>query len=243
MDTVQRTLSANQLDEFYNDVFRDDQVAKFRAVIVDAARLGPLRVVDIGGSRGYFACALKREIGADVCVVDMDKAAIEFAESAGIRGCVGDAIRPPIQGDEDVVCFNLMLHHLVSDSEAGTRGLQRAALEAWRDSDALLFVYEYVYQSFPKGFSSRLIYEITSSSLLSTLVKPLGFVFKTLRANTLGVGVRFRSRDEWRQLFNEAGYEVVNEVRGKEEPLSFPRKLMLISSKRRDAFLLRRVAA
>jgi len=60
----------------------------------------------------------------------------------------------------------------------------------------------------------------------------------SLRANTFGVGVRFRTAGDWRRLFAEAGYKVLGYRRGDNEQLSLPRRLMMISSIRRDSFIL-----
>ena len=62
----------------------------------------------------------------------------------------------------------------------------------------------------------------------------------SLRANTFGVGVRFRAADEWSKLFRQAGYEVVASQRGSDERVSLGRRMLLIKSCRRDSFVLAR---
>jgi hypothetical protein len=57
--------------------------------------------------------------------------------------------------------------------------------------------------------------------------------------NTFGVGVRFRSHDEWLEIFTALGLEVLGTVRGAEEVVSLPRRMLLIKSCRRDSFLLK----
>ena len=59
-----------------------------------------------------------------------------------------------------------------------------------------------------------------------------------LKANTFGVGVRFRSYDEWMQLFQEAGFSVVKTELGRKEIVSLPRRLLLIKQIRKDSFLI-----
>src|SRR3546814_12378166 len=90
-------------------------------------------------------------------------------------------------------------------------------LSAWRGRARRVFVNEYIYQSFVPGVSGRLIYEITSSKILSFIGRQVSRVLPSLRANTFGIGVRFRSHKEWRQLFAEAGFHVLDMRTGRNE--------------------------
>jgi hypothetical protein len=73
---------------------------------------------------------------------------------------------------------------------------------------------------------------------LSALGQAIARVVPTLHANTFGVGVRFRSNADWKRLFSEAGFATIGEVRGEEERISLPRRLLFIKSIRRDSFLI-----
>jgi hypothetical protein len=151
---------------------------------------------------------------------------------------MGDALAPEPVGDEGIVCFNLILHHLVGAGEGETRALQLGALRAWHGKGVRIFVNEYIYQSLVGQISPRAIYEITASKILSALAKQVGRVIPAFRANTFGVGVRFRSHEQWRRMFAEAGYRVVDTCVGKPEYISPPLRALLIKSIRRDSFLL-----
>ena len=83
-----------------------------------------------------------------VRVIDMDPESVAQCAARSVPAQVGDALKPPIAGDEACVCFNLILHHLVARDEAGTRKLQLGALTAWKDRSIPLFVNEYIYESF-----------------------------------------------------------------------------------------------
>ena len=156
----------------------------------------------------------------------------------GIEAICANAFAPVISGDEQVVCFNLILHHLIGDDEASTRSLQKAALATWIGKAKYVFVNEYVYDSLVGNSSGRLIYEITRNRFLSTLASLVSKVVPSLKANTFGVGVRFRSHDEWIRLFEESGFTVVAKARGEIERTSLPLRLLLIDEVRRDSFLL-----
>jgi hypothetical protein len=119
-----------------------------------------------------------------------------------------------------------------------TRALQKQALSAWLHKVKYIFVNEYVYQSYLGNVSGRLIYEITKNRFLSFIGSAISKIVPSLRANTFGVGVRFRAHDEWAKLFEEGGFRVVARVYGKDDYFALPRRLLLIRTIRRDSFLL-----
>lgn len=198
-------------------------------------------VVDIGGGVGYFALSLNKLTGQKVRVIDSDKISIDRVtqlNNVRIEGVLGDALKPDIKGDEDIVCFNLILHHLIGSTETETRLLQKKALIAWSSTRAKIFVNEYIYESFFGNVSGRLIYEITSSKVLSAIGRVVGKIIPSLRANTFGVGVRFRAHREWLKLFEECGFCVSNVSIGEMEHTALVLRLLFIRQVRRDSFLL-----
>lgn len=237
MSSGQRKLSDEQAQAFRHDYFVGSQVRAY-LVLVPAVVAAPRAVVDIGGGVGSFAQALKEAANAHVRVLDADPACVRACEAKAVPATLGDAISPHIQGDEDVVCFNLILHHLVGDNERATRNLQLGALAAWRNQVRAVFVHESVYDSYLFGLSGRAIYFITGSAVLSLVARVVGKFVPSLKANTLGVGVRFRGQAEWIRIFSAAGYRVVRVVPGSEEGSPLTRRLLLIRSCRRDSFLL-----
>ena len=233
---VQRRLSTEQVEAFHHDVFVTDQVADFGRLVPDA--LPGRTVTDVGGGCGFFARALAETQNLNTRVVDMDLASVSAARAAGVEAEVGDALAPSFRGDEDGACFNLILHHLIGPNEAATRALQVKALRAWRGQGRYVFVNEYIYQSFVPRLSGRLIYEITANPVLSFICRQVARVVPAFRANTFGVGVRFRSHEEWLELFAEAGFRVTDVRIGAPEPISKPLRVLLIRTIRRDSFRL-----
>jgi hypothetical protein len=231
-------LSAEQIQAFYHDEFVADQVRDFRELVGES---GDTVVVDIGGGCGFFAKSLADAGGYQTRVIDMDPQSVETSRGLGVEARLGDALAPEIEGDEDVVCFNLILHHLVGGSEQETRQLQVKALRAWHKKAKYVFVNEYIYQSLFGQISPRFIYEITSSRFLSFVAKNVGRLIPAFRANTFGVGVRFRSHEQWQKVFSEAGYRVAALNLGEPEHISPPLRSLLIKTIRRDSFLLESV--
>lgn len=234
-------LSPDRIEAFYSSKLTNKQVTDFVQLIEPRLGDGVRKVVDIGGGRGHFARQIVEKLNLQARVLDSDERSIELCRAdygSKIECEMDDALRPRLHGDEDVVSFNLVLHHLVANSDAETRVLQKQALLAWRQQAKYLFVNEYIYESHSGDLSGRLIFEITSSPLLSWIAAKVGRFIPSLRANTVGVGVRFRSHQAWLDLFQECGLEVVDSVQGTDEPLLLARKLLLIKAMRKDSFLL-----
>lgn len=128
MQEIQKTLSQDQIEAFYHDYFVESQVRDFVKLSGRAINSTPGKIVDVGGGRGFFAKALQDFTALKVKVLDTDMQSIGFCKQAGIEAAYGDALNPTVMGDENVVCFNLILHHLVGKSEDETCNLQRRAL-------------------------------------------------------------------------------------------------------------------
>jgi hypothetical protein len=236
--TQQALLSPEQIRAFYHDHFVADQVHDFVALAGRDTIAGV--VVDVGGGCGYFAHHLQNVAGAATRVLDTDPGSVRQCAERNVEAVLADALQPDIRGDESVVTFNLILHHLVGGRESETRAMQKGALQAWSASPVRLFVNEYIYQSFLGNLSGRLIFAITSSRILSRVGRAVARFVPALRANTFGVGVRFRSHDEWIALFRECGYKVIDRRLGTPEPIPLPLRALLIAQIRRDSFLLER---
>lgn len=233
---MQKILSAEQIEAFHHDQFVEDQARHFVSLL--GAQGGMKNVTDMGGGCGFFAKRLKSQADYKVKVVDMDTASVEACRNSGIEATQGDALNPKISGDEDIVSFNLILHHLVGGSVGDTLVLQTKALSVWIPHIQSVFVNEYIYESYLGNFSGWLIFKITKSPILSWFGRVVSMVVPSLKANTFGVGVRFRASQEWQRVFESAGYVVRSTIVGKHEYVSLPRRLLLIKDIRRDSFLL-----
>ncbi|OYU00734.1 MAG: hypothetical protein CFE36_14345 [Sphingomonadaceae bacterium PASS1] len=237
MKEIQRKLKNSQILEFFHDNFVDTQVRHFVEMIKELEN--PVKkVIDIGGGVGFFAHALILRAGLDAQVIDTDPVSVAACRARGVPAQVGDALNPPQGGDEDIVSFNLILHHLVAASDAETEALQERAIAVWRRKASAVFVNEYIYDSYIGNASGWLIYRITSSRYLSILGQAVAQLVPSLRANTFGTGVRFRANREWVNIFDNLGYEVVAYRKGAEENVSLARRMLMIKSCRRDSYLL-----
>ena len=66
----------------------------------------------MGGGSCFFAKAHQNRIHQKVRVLDSDSQSIDFCKQEGIEATYGDALKPNVVGDENIVCFNLILHSL-----------------------------------------------------------------------------------------------------------------------------------
>jgi hypothetical protein len=239
--SMQKVLNSEQLKAFYHNEFVSDQIAHFKD-LVGRGKLGPKApsevIVDLGGGVGYFAEGLHHELGYRVRVVDLDPVSIDKCRARGLDACLGDAVGYEKKADEHIACLNLILHHLIGRDSEGTRAMQVKALQNWRRKDCLVFVNEYIYESLIPGFSGWLIYQVTTSKVLSAIGRLISKVIPSFRANTFGVGVRFRSDAEWTEVFKNAGLKVLAKREGVMERISPPLRILLIKSIRRSSYLL-----
>jgi hypothetical protein len=233
----QNKLAEHQLEAFYHDLFVEDQARDFVALLGGNPSCG--EIVDMGGGCGFFAHQLKSQSECNVKVIDMDVTSVKACHELGVEAIQGDALSPEITGREGVVCFNLILHHLVGESETKTLAMQTGALSVWkRPHVKYIFVNEYIYESWFSDISGRLIFQITKSPILSWVGRMVAVVVPSLKANTFGVGVRFRSNAEWIRVFSRAGFRVKASLQGQDEEVSLPRRMLLIKAIRRNSYLL-----
>lgn len=234
MESLQVTLSEDQIAAFYHDMFVTSQVHDFLALM----GAQHFRVIDVGGGCGFFARALRDVAGCSVRVIDSDASSIAECRNVGLDAICIDALEYSPDETQDVASFNLILHHLVGGSGRETRELQIRALKKWRNHARVIFVNEYIYESVFGDMSGWLIFHITKNRMLSALCRWASAYVPAFRANTFGVGVRFRSHDEWHQVFQEAGLKVVASTLGEPESIPALWRLLMIRTIRRDSFRL-----
>ena len=235
---MQVVLKGKQIENFHHDHFVEDQVRAFLDLQKPIGKDDGV-IADIGGGCGYFAKTIRARIGAKVRVLDTDPKSVRICQDFGIDAELSDALNPQVHGDETVICFNLILHHLVGKTEASTLDLQSKALKIWKSSLRQIFVHEYIYESYiSEKISGFLIWKITSNKILSKLCMSVSKIVPSLRANTFGVGVRFRAKREWVDIFESIGFKIVGYEKGKDEGVSIARRMLLIKNCRRDSFVL-----
>lgn len=234
----QLKLSQDQVRVFNHTYFVNSQVEDF--IFLTTPFISQFKfVLDIGGGYGHFALLLMSMTGLNVSVLDVDNHAIDACHEKGVRAFNDNAINPQHFEDIQIVSFNLVLHHLIGKNETQTNEIQTLAMSVWKNKVNYFFVNEYIYDSFLWDLSGKIIFFITKNKILSMACKLISIFIPSLKANTFGVGVRFRSHDEWRHFFYSNNFDVLSFRLGKPEKVSLARRFLLIKSIRRDSFLLK----
>ena len=203
-----RTLSAEQTETFNVEYVNDDLWVHMEPALARYLSK-PSNFLDVGGGNGMY----------------VDRITEAFPQAVGTNvepaANLVDSNRPhprkrlinaPYQGIDfeaeagryDVVCFNWVLHHFVSDSYAQTVACQTDALASaaklLKPGGALL-ILENLYNGIQiDNLPSRLIYGLTASRALRAVTNQLG-------ANTAGTGVCFHSGAAWERILGNAGFD------------------------------------
>jgi len=89
------------------------------------AEVGPATLLEVGCGTGWFAAAVRDELGADVTAVDQSERMVELARERSLDARVADVQALPFaDGCFDCVAANWMLYH-VPDLDLGLRELRR----------------------------------------------------------------------------------------------------------------------
>lgn len=236
MADVQRVLSEEATEAFDHGWLFPAQVQHF-AELTGYAADEPFRVLDVGGGTGLFAQELRQKFTqCSVTILDLSQWSVDKAKARGVTAVLGSILDPPASLTVqrfDVVVFNMILHHLVGDSDNLTEQNQKQALRvaaSLLSSGGRIIFNEYCYSGFMyDDVSGRLIYELTSSKALAGVIRAIGRLFpKHLSANTVGVGVRFRPLRRWEQLGAASGLVLQRTLDGPPDPPSLVRRVSLL---------------
>lgn len=208
-----------RLDESQNLAFDREFFGRREFHILVEALRGkyrqPVNLLDVGGGNGKFLDSLMDALPTGRVVnLDISAALLELNKKNKtlIHASILDE---PFKGAGeserfDVITVNWVLHHMIGSSEHHCKMLQLATLEACKSAlraGGMVAVAENDYRSWvSEDFSARLIYVVTRSRTLARFARRF--------ANTAGVGVRFRTENGWRKLFESAGLTVVQAFYG-----------------------------
>lgn len=171
----------------------------------------PFHLLDIGGGNGMYADKiLSHYPNASVTLVEPEQSLIEKNNPHPRKHLVCSTFQDTIFPDKfDVIQFNWVLHHFVSDSYEASITLQKKALEhSFKNlsENGIVVVFENFYEGqFVHNLPGALIYQSTASKSLAPITKKMG-------ANTAGIGVCFNSRSRWHDMILDAGFVSVLHV-------------------------------
>jgi Predicted O-methyltransferase len=202
---------------------------------------GRFSFLDIGGGNGCFTDSLLERFPNSTGVLIDNGEALVSANKPHPRKTVllesALELERRFGGQRfDLVCFNWVLHHLVTSSYESTCRLQAEVLAGARSllsARGRICIFENLYDgAIVDSAPGWMIYQLTSSTLLSPIVKQLG-------ANSAGCGVCFRSSTQWESVFRQAHLKRDHFQRFHEHPINGLRRLALhIGSARNAGYLM-----
>lgn len=208
MDAV-RVLGEEQVEAFDKEYLYDRRWQIVKNCLTRDFPSGDFRLMDVGGGNGLFADRVLAEFpNSRVTVLD-NSALLLNRNRPHERKTTLLASATDLHsgsGTYDVICCYWLLHHLVTDSYAGSVRSIRKTLRSCRrllSPQGRMSVWENLYDGlWIDGAPGWTIYQLTSIRW-----KPLVRLVKAGGANTAGVGVCFQSTKQWARHFLEADME------------------------------------
>ena len=207
METVKQ-LDDSQLEGFDWEFIDNEKRMVIFSMIKKDFPDGKFSFIDIGGGNGSFTDRVLQEFPeSEGLIIDNSELLLNRNAPNSRKSIICDSVEKLdqlVDKKYDIVFFNLILHHLVGSDYSSTRAFQRKALSQATKvlkENGKISIFENIYDgSIFDSLPSHMIFNLTSSKILKSLVSKLG-------ANTAGVGVCFLSKANWLKEFNNVGLE------------------------------------
>lgn len=213
-----KQLSDEQLAEFDTDDMFDERWEMITSSIAMDFPEGDFTFLDLGGGNGVFSDRLLAAYPKAKCVL-LDNS--ELLLHRNTKNPRKETILASIEdmneklGDKrfDIIFINWLLHHLVADSYSKTKYNSEFAIKSSRDllkEGGRVAVFENTCDGLVvDNLSSHLIFHLTSSKALAPITSRLG-------ANTAGIGLCYRSKQAWLDIFDACGLRSLKTTSEKE---------------------------
>lgn len=198
-------------------------------------------LLDIGGGSGTFAI-LAKDIypNMDIVVIDPSQKLLDRINDKRIktyRGSLPNNICFNEDSSFDYIHIKEVLHHIVGHSVSESEIIVRNSLINLRKKlkdDGFIFIHELFYESY-------LVPSLSRTFIFNILKFQMNFKLRLLPKEFLmGLVVCFYTRDEFKKILNECGYELV----GYHEELwenSIKKKALLLKNWGRMLFIARKI--
>ena len=205
-NTDVRLLKTEQAQAFDEEYVCDTLFQQIKPYYNIYSKQNRFDVLDVGGGNGVYADRLLRTFQrSHVTVLEPDAYLLSRNRSHQRKQIVQGTFQSAELSNYsfDIIQFNWVLHHFVSNSYSKTRALQQEALREARmllRPGGRIIILENFYDGFLfDNLPSRIIYSLTSNKWISPLIKHAG-------ANTAGVGVCFNSKKCWEKQIKAAEF-------------------------------------
>jgi ubiquinone/menaquinone biosynthesis C-methylase UbiE len=199
-----KQLDNSQLENFDMEYIHGSRWRTVSDLIDQSFPSGKFTFLDVGGGNGKFADRLLAHYPeANGTVLDNAQILLDRNQLNPRKQLINASVADLCQHSGqtyDIICFNWLLHHLVSDSYAQTcRNISQTIGEAISllSPQGRISIFENMYDGILfDRVPSRLIFELTSSKTLANFTHRMG-------ANTAGIGVCFLSQRHWRTVISQ----------------------------------------
>ncbi|BDA70166.1 hypothetical protein CAL7716_043320 [Calothrix sp. PCC 7716] len=223
-----KQLEYSQLETFDTEYVNNNRWEIVKEKIDNDFPDGNFTFLDIGGGNGKFADRLLMAYPqSNGTVIDNSELLLSKNKTHERKTLICDSVAnlSKFHQKYDLVCFNWLLHHLVSDSYTQTR---QNMFDTVNIAQSLLTycgrvsIFENMYNGLViDGLPSHLIFSLTSSKYIASFTKKMG-------ANTAGVGVCFLSKQQWISTLKKSDLQLLAySDAGDAWSISWVRKLFL----------------
>jgi len=232
-----RTINEYQ-KKLYGDIEKESAewlFSKYNDVLEKYREKYALKILDIGGSRGYFALNVKEyfcNTDCDVTVVDNTRfdTWTDFSKRITfIEASVDDINKIFPEDTVDIVFANRVFHHFVRDDWRKTlEGIDQIIKKIYKiiRGNGILCITEHFFNGLLiDSFSGRLVYEISSSRRRTIIAQ-----CKKIRVESAGVGVCFLSKKIWIKKLTDNKFKIEKIDESKNERVKeWYKKLMFLN--------------
>lgn len=225
-----KQLSDDQLSEFDTDDMFDERWEMITSSIDTDFPDGVFSFLDLGGGNGVFSDRLLAAYPKAECILlDNSELLIQRNTKNTRKTTILASIEnmnEKLKGHKfDIIFINWLLHHLVADSYSKTQYNSEFALVSSKDllkENGRVAVFENISDGIIfDNLPSHLIFHLTSSKLLAPITSKLG-------ANTAGIGLCYRSKQAWLDIFSKCGLYKLNALSEKNYwDTSMPKRVIL----------------
>ncbi len=242
--SLRKELSDEKFIAWSKSTLRDDFDVTELSDYIDSIDASSVQGLDIGGGIGAFASTVAERCNNKNLKITVVDPGVDASEQRIEHPGVDFVLAPfdSFNSDTkyDFIVFRLVLHHLIGEDSATTLRTQREALvkaKSMLSESGVVFVIENFYEPWiGQDFTGQLIYSLTSSKAVEGITRRLG-------ANTAGEGVRFRSAESWKTLYDNLDLKIVSEQTNPRWGIDMPiwQKLPLLCKERYQAIQMLKV--
>lgn len=207
MSTNFKKLADDQVENFDTEYVNNKMWESLKKKINNEFGSKSFRFLDIGGGNGLFSDRVLEIFPNSTCLlIDNSEVLLSRNKVSNRKTLLNISIEDIsdilINQKFNLVCLNLVLHHLVGNDYKGTIINIQKTLKIAKDhlcSDGIISIYENLYDGYIIDNSpSHIIFNLTSCTLIAPLIRKLG-------ANTAGCGVCFLSKKKWFDVLSGTG--------------------------------------